>query len=530
MRMCTPSRLAALAAALYAASLTQVAGCATTPTPPAAGPHAGPPVGLGAPEVVNRRDFIYALDFGAGGSLAFVHHVSTHMELSATGTWPLAPRFQEKVNASEFDIEDVLVVDAGPAKGSIAVPSRQGMLRAFDGASGAKLREYTAGTALLRVALSPDGTLLVASAADGRVFFFDPATFALNGSARPHTDEVRGLAFLPDGRLVTAGQDAALVVSRIAQGAPDAVRVPTAPLKSGERVFLTHLEGVRAVSTVRDQRQPECAVSSAAVKRLELAMVQDGSQLTAVPATGPSSYPAVELGRVVVGTLDLGALRAAVCDECVPVGAELVLGGEALTRAVLADDVARDELVARVGTGERVATSVAGAVSLVEDKRVPLPGPGTDLDVSAAGAVLVTFSHAKAERSFDLYDAEKHGNYPEPQPASAASLVDVERGTLGRRFIGHRGFTVSGALSPDGRTVATGGWDKRVLVFDAETGQQVAERQLAWLVRRLRFSQDGGTLGVAAWTPVNALNQGDSEPALLLYPLEVAGGQVARAP
>lgn len=518
-----------LARALVAAALTAT-GCATTPTPPAPGVHAGPPVGLGAPEVVNRRDFIYALDFGSGGSLAFVHHVSTHMELSATGTWPLSPRFQEKVNASEFDVEDVLMIDAGPAAGSIVVPSRQGTLRSFDGQTGAKLREYITGAALLRLALSPDGAILVASAADGRVFFLDPATFAIKGNARPHADEVRGLGFLPDGRLVTAGQDGALVVSTLAPGAPDVVRLPTAPLKSGERVFLTHLDGVRAVSSVRDQRQPACAVTSAAVKRLELAMVADGTQLTANPATGPAAYPAVELGHVVLGTLDLGTLRAAVCDECVPLGAELVLGGEALTRAVLADDVAKDELVARAGTGEQPATTVGGAVVLKETHRIALPGPGTDLDVSSTGALLVAFSHMKTERSFDLYEAEKKGLYPEPQPASAAALVDLEHGTLGRRFMGHRGFTVTAALSPDGRTVATGGWDKRVLVFDAESGKQVAERQLGWLVRRVRFSPDGGTLGVGAWTPVNALNEGDSEPALLLYPLEVAGQQVARAP
>ncbi len=522
--------LAAVRHRALAAAALMVAACATVPTPPTPGVHAGPPVGLGAPEVVNRRDFIYALDFGLGGSLAFVHHVSTHMELSATGTWPLSPRFQEKVNASEFDVEDVLVIDAGPAAGTIVVPSRQGILRAFDGQTGAKLREYTTGAALLRVAVSPDGATLVASAADGRLFLLDPATFAIKGGGRPHSDEVRGLGFLPDGRLVTAGQDAVLVVSNIVARAPELVRLPTAPLKSGERVFLAHLDGVRAVSSVRDQRQPACAVTSAAVKRLELPMVADGTQLTAMPASGPAAFPAVELGRVVVGTLDLGPLRAAVCDECVPPGAELTLGGEALTRAVLADDVARDELVVRAGSGEGAATSVGGAVSLEEARRVALPGPGTDLDVSTTGVVLVAFSHAKTERSFDLYDAEKKGVYPEPQPSSAAALVDVERGALGRRFVGHRGFTVTAALSPDGRTVVTGGWDKRVLVFDAESGTQVAERHLGWLVRRVRFSPDGGTLGVAAWTPVNALNEGDSEPALLLYPLEVAGGQVARAP
>lgn len=504
--------------------------CATTPVgPTGTGPQTGAPVGLGAPEVVNRRDFIYAIDFGADGSLAFVHHVSTHMELSATGTWPLSPRFQEKVNPTEFDIEDVLVVDQGPARGDIVVPSRQGILRAFDGQSGALLREYTAGTALLRAALAPDGSVLAASSVDGRVFFFDPATFALRGVARPHADEVRGLAFLPDGRLLTASQDASVAVSAVRPGAPEGVRVPSAPLATGERAFLAHLDGTRAVSSVRDQRQPSCAVSTAAVKRLKLNMVADGTELTAITAMGPAPYPGVELGHVVVGTLDLGSLRAAVCDACVPPGAELVLGGEALTRALFAEDVAKDELVVRAGSGEGAASHIEGAVQLEEARRVPLPGPGNDLDVSAQGAVLVTFSHQRAERSVDLYEAEKAGNYPEPQPASAAALVDVERGALGRRFVGHRGFAVTGALSPDGRTVVTGGWDKRVLLWNAESGEQVAERQVAWLVRRVRFSPDGRTLGVAAWTPVNAFNEGNSEPALLLYPLEVERSQVARA-
>src|SRR5687767_15006175 len=69
----------------------------------------GTPKGLGEPVVVNRRDFIYALGFDERSrELAFVHHVTTHMELTTTGIEPLAPRFQEKVNVSEFDCEDVV--------------------------------------------------------------------------------------------------------------------------------------------------------------------------------------------------------------------------------------------------------------------------------------------------------------------------------------------------------------------------------------------------------------------------------------
>jgi hypothetical protein len=44
---------------------------------------------------------------------------------------------------------------------------------------------------------------------------------------------------------------------------------------------------------------------------------------------------------------------------------------------------------------------------------------------------------------------------------------------------------------------------------------------MGWSVRRVRLSPDGQTLGVAAWTPVNPLNEGDSEPALVLYPLQL---------
>jgi len=38
----------------------------------------------------------------------------------------------------------------------------------------------------------------------------------------------------------------------------------------------------------------------------------------------------------------------------------------------------------------------------------------------------------------------------------------------------------------------------------------------------VRFSPDGHLLGVAAWTPVNALNEGDSEPSVVLYPVSLA--------
>lgn len=488
----------------------------------------GTPIGLGSPSVVNRRDFIYAVDFGADDVVAFVHHVSTNMELTATQVDPVRPRFQQPVNPSEFDVEDVVVLDAGPAKGQIAVPSRQGIARAFDATSGKTVQELITGVALVRVAASPDGTLLAYGGADGRVFLVDAATFAIRGQGRVHDDEVRGLAFLPDGRLVSASFDKTLKVSALAPATDATVHMAASALKTGERVFLAHVDGAKAIATVRDTRQPACAITTAAAKRLGLAPKTDGL-VPVVTAAGTSEASAVIVPKLLVQTLELGTFDAAVCDACVPQGAELVLGGTALAKATFVDDIARDEIVVKPVEGEGGATLSRGALAIAAGKSVSLPGFGTDVDVSRSGAVLVSFSHARAERNYDVNDAEKNGVYPPPTPQSGAALVDVEKGALSKTFVGqHKGYTVTAGISPDGHTIATGGWDKRVIVWDAATGQPVTEREVAWLVRRLRFSPDGRLLAVAAWTPVNALNEGDSEPALLLYPVALADAKIAQ--
>jgi WD40 repeat protein len=517
--------------------------CATTPPgPPASIDDALAKAGAGAyltgtfaglldPTIVNRRDFIYALAFSEGASeLAFVHHVSTNMELTATGLAPLAPKFQSPVNSSEFDIEDVVFLAEGAGAGMIAVPSRQGLVRAFDRQSGAKRFEHAVGVPLIRVAAPASGKLLAVGTADGRVLLIDPETFARVAEAQPFTDEVRGLAFVDDRTLVAASFDGTFQTLHVTDGAAPLARLPTGVLKGGERVFLAFLgepgKGAgRGISTVRDTRQLASAVSTDAVKRLALPPVE--GETVVMTATGEKRVPTVDLGSVNVGVLTLGALKAGVCDECVPVGAELLLGQDAMLRATFMDDVAKDEVVVKPTEAENKATVIPNALSLTPHKKITLPGPATDLDVSKTGVVVVAFSHEKAVRSFDLYDAEKNGMYPEPSAKSGAALVDLKAGTLGPVMVGHRGFTVTATISPDGKTVATGGWDKRVLVFDAASGKPAAERELAWLVRRVRFAPNGKLLGVAAWTPVNAMNEGNSDPALILYPLALDGVSVA---
>lgn len=518
-----------------------VAGCETTQvvdedalvklkSAPAGSYLSGTATGLGAPVVVNRRDFVYALRFDDNGKdLAFVHHVTTHMELTSTGIEPLAPHFQEKVNPSEFDCEDLAYVGD-----RIVVASRQGTLRAFDRNNGKLITEVATGEGLLRVAISADHKLIAASSTEGRVLLFDGATLALLGEGKPHTDEVRGLAFR-GAQLLSVSQDGTFAVSDVAAAEKAVMRVPSTALPTGERVFLTHVGGTRALATIRDSRQPSSIISRGAAKRLDLASRTDGSTLAVATPEGVEQMPAIDVGSLRLRLLNLGSVTAAVCDQCLPVGVDLLLGADVLARADLVEDIAKDEIVAKAKDGDAGKDVVLadGARVVVKVKDITLPGPGTDLDVAAAsGAVVVAFSKDKAERSFDINDAEKHGNFPAPSPQSGAAFVDVEKGVLGKSFVnGHLGFTVTAALSPDGQTLATGGWDRRLLLWNTTTGEIVTERSFAWLVRRTRFAPDGHLLAVAAWTPVNALNEGDSDPALLLYPVAFAHPTIAaRAP
>jgi WD40 repeat protein len=517
----------------------------------------GAPLGLGEPIVVNRRDFIYALAFDPSTTqLAFVHHVSTEMELTVTGIAPLSPLFQEKLNKSEFDNEDVVFMGD-----RVVVPSRQGVLRALNRTNGALIAEVTLGEALLRVAVGKAHVFV--GSADGRVLIFDHA-LSFIGEARAHKDEVRGLAVLPDGRVLSAGADGSMKVHTVVAATRPVARMPASPLASGDQVFLTHLDGKHAVATIRDVRQASTVISRSAVKRLSLSPPAEGGELTIITAEGPRSLPAIALGELRLRTLSAGDVVAAVCDDCVPAGAELVLGQDVLGRVTLVEDVAAGEIVARPPdpvassdapvpapapstaetTAETTTTTpptttatpatmaaapaalVKGAVTLETKREIALPGSANDLNVNN-GHVLVTFSHEKAERSFDVHDRERKGDFPPPSPKSGAAIVDVDAGTFKTQFVNqHLGFAVTGAISADGRTVVTGGWDRRLLVFDAQTGALMTERSFSWVVRRVRCSENGALVGVAAWTPVNALNEGDSEPSMVLYPVALQSPSV----
>jgi WD40 repeat protein len=108
----------------------------------------------------------------------------------------------------------------------------------------------------------------------------------------------------------------------------------------------------------------------------------------------------------------------------------------------------------------------------------------------------------------------------EIDPAGAPSLVQVWDAAAGREVAalrGHRGPIFEIGFTPDGRRVATAGWDKTVRVWDATSGQELLIlREHTGPVRGVAFSRDGRLLASAG--AYGSLREtGDNGQAVLIW-------------
>jgi WD40 repeat protein len=104
----------------------------------------------------------------------------------------------------------------------------------------------------------------------------------------------------------------------------------------------------------------------------------------------------------------------------------------------------------------------------------------------------------------------------EPETQKTVQLYDAATGARRAVLRGHMDKIYHGAFSPDGRTLATAGWDGMVKLWHVATGQEMLTFRVPGVCWRVAFSADGRRLAMCGGAT------GGKEVALLDAPPEEA--------
>ncbi len=509
-------------------------GCRTLPVVPAAlladvkakgGFVTGTPVGLHKPLALNREDFVYDAKPSPDGTKVALARLDVHSYFLAlhdlTKEVGKTKAFDVEVVPLEFDVE---ALDFTPDGAHVLTASRDGVVRLFGAQDGKLLKAWLVEEPLSALAVSPDGAWVVVGTSKGLLTVLALPTLEYVAEVRAHADEVRGLVVAADGHVFSGSWDRSIARWKLdLQPGGKALRTRFEK-KNGLVVFRAAFDAKALGAVSVDQRVPGVVINAALASTLGLTpqTLPDGP--TILTALGSQVTKRSERHGLSIKGLRWPAVDLLVCDACVPKDTLAVLGQPFLDSV----DVALDET-----TSEVVLTPKAGSgldatgpsLAFVEQGRFKLDGAVNDLSIDAAGLVLgVALSEAKAQRSREVYEQEKRGESPPERKWDVAARLDAATGRVLEVKAGHRGVVVSAAISPDGRWLASAGWDRTVRLH-GPTPWIESLGKLGYPPRRVRFSRDGSRLVLAAWTPINPLNDRQSDLAAAVFEVAWEGAE-----
>lgn len=501
-------------------ALLVLAACKTVPvTPPAllaqlekGGHLSGIPVALGPSVVLNAEDFVYDAKLSPDAKVAAVSRLGPKsFHLALHDVVPGAkPKFDPALNPLEFDVD---ALEFSPDGATVGAVSRDGALRLYSVKTGDLVAQWLTEEPLVSLAWSRDGAFIALGSAKGLVSVVAVPSMQFVAEVRAHLDEVRGLAFTPQRELLSAGWDAKLLAFTLEESSSPGRELRTHFTKKNGVISLrATLDGAASATLALDARAPMITIKAALAQALgiDTLALTDTTQIPT--AFGAQVVKVAKHRKLALKNVQLTGLDFAICDACVPPDTQGVFGGPALASMPFAFDEAAGELVFTLPEGRLGST-----LSLVRARTMSFPAPINDLSLDASGATAgLAFSETKAERTKAIYDREKKGEVEPAREWDCAARVDVLTGHLIEKKAGHRGVVATVGISPDGHTLASGGWDKRVIVHGATP---LVDARYGWAVRRVRFSADGRWLIVAAWTPQNPLGDHQSNPAAVVNEL-----------
>jgi WD40 repeat protein len=432
----------------------------------------------------------------------------------------------KNINPYEYDLE---ALGFSPDNGLLATAGRDGSVRLFDAATGEPKGSVVTEEPLTALAFHPSGRYVVVGSARGLLSVFTVPQLAFVYEARVHMAPVSALAFAADGTLYTGSWDKHV---RVWDTREEALRTDQARVifdrRGGFTVVRGAVNGKAQASFAVDTRVPAIVLNTETATQAGIDVPFLKETLTLPTSLGNTVARLARGQSLLFKSLSVTGVDIAVCDVCVPTGAQGVLGAPFTERFDITFDEPTHEAILTTKSGEPTGAQLQG-LTLAPKADFAFEGHVNDVTVDAKGQRLgVAFSEEKAERSRAVYEREKN-KIQEPQaPFNAGALVDAASGKILQKWSVHRGVVSTASISPDGRSLATGGWDKHLLVWSEGRDQPQGQREFGWSVRRVRFSPDGRWVGVAAWTPQNATGNQESDPAAALFQVSYDSPTVER--
>jgi WD40 repeat protein len=391
---------------------------------------------------------------------------------------------------------------------TVAAGGSEGVLRLWDLASGKVASVGKASKDSFRSgALSPDGRTLATGRAGGSLTVWDvPGARALR-SIKKHSAAIRTVQFTPDGKLLVAsGQDRTLTVWDTSTWTV-VRRLPEQP----QPILSSTLSPDGKLLAIALGDPTEGGEREGAVRLYDFETLQERGELPGIDHTVWAVGFSPD-GR----TLATG--RGRVLELWNPSTRQLRSRTRVVHNIRVLAFTADGKTLATAGSASASGTiQLAGAGQLLDvatlQTRATVPGHGTlivGVSFSPDGGLLSTASVTSAE--VRLWDASKLP--PPPAPAAAAApatgtpAASAPEGALQLLaaglpvagspplrfhsvFMGHADDVWVAVFAPDARTLATGGNDCVVRLWEPETGRELASLKLSRELRAAAYSPDG---------------------------------------
>ncbi|MCP3058946.1 aspartyl protease family protein [Myxococcus sp. K38C18041901] len=491
----------------------------------------GATAGLGKGAVLNRTDFIWGLDFSPRQRRVAYTRLGSRSYFLTLWALETPPRKlgDPALNPYEFDVEGVAF---SPDGGLVATAGRDGAVRLFDAATGESKGVRVTEEPLSVVAFHPEGKWLVAGGAKGLLTVLAVPDLAYVSEERGHEGPVSGVAFSPDGTLYSGGWDKHVRAwnTEVQSLSPQEARVRF-ERRGGSAIVVGALNGKTPVGFTLDARVPQVVITREAASQAGIDLSQLKDTVDVPGALGTTQARVARGQSLRFKALEVRDVDVAVCDACVPQGFQGVLGAPFSEKVDVAFDEQTLEARLTLKGGVQAGAAVVDTLVLARRSDFTFPAYVSDVTVDARGARLgVGLSEQKPERDRAVYERERKGVEEPRGDFNAGAVVDAASGKVLHKWPVHRGVVSTAAISPDGRSLVSGGWDKQVHLFTE--GQESARGSYGfdWSVRRVRFSPDGRRVGVAAWTPQVASSSGESDPSAVLLDVGYVDGATVVPP